>query len=151
MPVNRSIFLMEGTTGVIGAVTLFPRRSDYSPFITAGLLIGTVVVAWYLGSDKSFLFKPSTPEQLINELSGSSDKVERVDPLHFGTDKGVIIKTICVNGFLSLDDIEKFSGLDNDVFMKAFYGLLGDGELETTVTGLYKVRVDVEKQWLDYI
>ena len=107
---------MEGTSGVIGAVTLFPKRQNSFPLIIAGLLTGTVVVAFYLGSDKSFLFKSKSLEQPINDVSEPVIVVERVVPIHFDSDKGVIIKTICVDGFHSLNDIQENSGLEEEKF-----------------------------------
>jgi len=77
--------------------------------------------------------------------------VERDNPLHFETDKGEILKTICINDFHSLSDIQEYSGLEDYRFWDAFYELITEGELESNERGFYQVREDIKKQWLDYL
>jgi hypothetical protein len=71
-----------------------------------------------------------------------------VKPLYFGTGKGAIIKTICVDDYYTLSDILDHSGLEEIEFLGAFYELLRDSELESTLADLYILRNDIKKNGL---
>ena len=82
------------------------------------------------------------------DIEKEAKVVQLIKPLYFGADKGVIIKTICVDGYHNLPDILEHSGLEEREFWDTFYELLSDGELESTENSLYIVRNDIKKQWL---
>ena len=88
------------------------------------MFFAAVVAAFYYGSEKTPHLNKTTPEQLVNDASETTLIVERVIPVHFETDKGEIIKTICINDFQSLSDIQEYSGLEDYRFWDAFYELI---------------------------
>jgi protocatechuate 3,4-dioxygenase beta subunit len=151
---NVSVSLNLATYGLhpLRTVALIPIPANFTPYYVVGVITGSVILVSYLGYTKRLRIfdKPDYfgPEwQDIEKESGG--KLEQdVKPLYFGTDKGVIIKTICVDDYHTLSDILEHSGLEESIFWDTFYELLSEGKLETTENSLYVVRNEIKKQWL---
>jgi hypothetical protein len=129
---------------------------DYRPVFLFVTLVGFLSVGYiYWSSNKETIPIPlpasepepvSVDEALIVEIVNP-----KPEPLYFDTDKGKVIKTICIDGFHRLPDIRKYSGVEDYRFWDAFYELFADGELEVKESRHYLVREDIKKQWLDYV
>ena len=128
---------------------------NYRPFILLATVAGFISVVYiYWSSNKATLPKIThlfKSEPILKEEILDEKIVERIKPVYFDSDKGAIIKTICIDGFHNLSDIHKHSELEDNRFWDAFYELLTEGELETNNKGQYQVREDIKKQWLDYL
>ncbi|TFH46463.1 MAG: hypothetical protein E4G94_02370 [ANME-2 cluster archaeon] len=73
-----------------------------------------------------------------------------VKPSFFGTDKGAIVKAMCIDGCSSLSEIQHLSNLSEAGFWDSFYSLLSDGSIESTDKGGYNVRKTLTESWIKY-
>jgi hypothetical protein len=134
--VNRSMFLVEGTTEIIDNVILYPISLNYTPIIITSLIFGAIVIAAFLWSQKSIPFYQKITQKLPRvEVSEEPLEVETIEPSYLGDYKEIIIKVIYDDGVHNFYDIRKNSGLEDDVFWDAFYELLSQGILVSNDKG----------------
>jgi hypothetical protein len=130
----------------IKPVVLIPMPFNYTPFILVASLVGAI----FIGYNYSFnvLENRSKPmsKPTINQVDVNIE--EDMLPYYYGSKKGKIIKTICIDNRHKLSDIRKHSGLEEDEFNDVFLDLLNNGDLKSTEKGLYVVRNDIRNQWL---
>jgi len=120
---------------------------NYTPYILLASATCALAIGYYYQA--YILENLSMPFRSKSEISQVKENLEEsMLPFYYGSNKGKIIKTICVDDYHGLSDIREHSGLDERDFSDTFYDLLSKGELESTEKGLYLVRNDIKKHWL---
>lgn len=147
------ILIMQTSTTIASELHVKSSRGFESAraipgFPLVAILFGLIVLVFL----RSYLIKrASEPDQTLPEEEPETVALKpKTIPVYFETDKGKIIKTICIGDFHKLSDIQKHSGLEDYLFWDAFSELLTTGEIVGGESRQYTIREDIRIQWLDY-
>ena len=151
--VNKAVYLSGYVSYELRIVMFKPVMRIDARVIVLSMFIGFVLIALYLGSEKSISFY-----QILDKIGSRStvsvnhmESIGFIEPAFYGSDKGIILKVMCIDGGSSLSDIQYYCDLDDANFWDAFYGLLSDGSVESSETGDYFVNNELARQWKHYL
>jgi hypothetical protein len=142
-----SILINEFARESIAQPVVLTRISfNYTPYILLVSATSALAIGYY--SQSNILKNLSMPLRTKSEIRQVKENLEEnMLPFYYGSNKGKIIKTICVDDYHNLSDIREHSGLEESDFIDTFHDLLSKGELAIE-KDLYVVRIDIKKQWL---